>query len=149
MRNGPAGLGHYLQRLVVIQQLDGVTCHGVHVGDIRQVPALPVLDQFRDASHPCGDRHDFTRHSLQSRQTERFQFARQQQDVGQGQLLLHQFLLAQKDHVVVNAFLYRQPFGARAVGAVADHQQLGGNLLAHPVKDLDAISNALDRTKIG
>ena len=61
---------------------------------------------------------------------------------------LHLVLLAQKHHVVVNAFLHRQPFRARAVGTVADQQQLGGNLLAHPVKDLDGVGHALHRTEI-
>jgi hypothetical protein len=35
------------------------------------------------------------------------------------------------------------------VGAVADQQQFGRNLLAHAVEDLDDIGDPLHRTKIG
>ena len=49
----------------------------------------------------------------------------------------------------MNTFLHRQPFGLRAVGAVADQQQLGRNFLAHAVENLDHIENAFDRPEVG
>jgi len=51
--------------------------------------------------------------------------------------------------VLVNAFLHREPFRLRTIGAVANQQELGRNLLAHAVEDFDHIEDALHRTEVG
>jgi len=51
--------------------------------------------------------------------------------------------------VLVNAFLYRQPFRLRTIGPVANQQQLGRNSLAHTVEDFDYIQHTFHRPEIG
>jgi len=50
--------------------------------------------------------------------------------------------------VLVNAFLHRQPLRLRTIGPVANQQQLGGDFLAHAVKDLDYIQHAFHRAEV-
>ncbi len=149
LRHRPAGFPISCRRSSSLEQFDGVAGHGFHVAHVRQVAALAVLDHFRHAAHAGGDGHHFAGHAFERGQPERLQFAGQKQDVGQGQLLLHLLLLAQENHVVVNALLHRQPFRARAVGPVADHQQFGRNLLAYPIEDLDRVGHPFHRAEIG
>ena len=63
-----------------------------------------------------GDRHDLAGHRFQRGQSEGFQFAGQQHHVGDRELLLNAVLLAEEEHVVVNAFLHGQPLGRERSG---------------------------------
>jgi len=58
-------------------------------------------------------------------------------------------LFSKEQHVLVNAFLHRQPLRLGTIGPVANQQQLGRNLLAHTVKDFDHIEDALHRAEVG
>jgi len=52
-------------------------------------------------------------------------------------------LLTKKQHVLVNAFLHRQPLRLGTIGPVANQQQLGRDFLAYTVKDFDHVQDAL------
>src|SRR6266536_3589274 len=43
----------------------------------------------------------------------------------------------------------RKPLSLGTVGTVADQQQLGGNLLAHPVEDFDHVEHAFHGPEVG
>ena len=51
--------------------------------------------------------------------------------------------------VAAQALAAHHPLRARAVRAVADHQELGGNLFANQREGFDDVGNALDGTEIG
>jgi len=51
--------------------------------------------------------------------------------------------------VLVNAFLHRQPLRLGTIGAVANQQELGRDLLVHAVENLDHIQNAFHRPEVG
>jgi len=51
--------------------------------------------------------------------------------------------------VLVDSFLYSQPFRLRTIGSVANQQQLGRKFLSHAVKNLDYVEHALHRPEVG
>ena len=104
----------------IIQQIDGVTRHGFHVADIGQESGHTVLDQFRHSSGASGNGDDLTGHPFQCRESERFQFAGHQQHVRDGEFLADLILLPKKQHVLMNAFLHREPFRLGTIGPVAN-----------------------------
>ena len=81
-----------------------------------------MLDDFRHAASASGDGNNFAGHRFQSGQTEGFEFAGQEHDVRNGQFFLHTVLLAEEEHVFVDAFLHREPLGLGTVRAVANQQ---------------------------
>src|ERR1700722_17955348 len=107
-----------------------------------------MIDNFGYAAGPSGEGDHFKSHGFERGQSEGLKFARHQHDVGDADFVLDFILLAEEKHVVVNTFLYREPFGNRAVRAVADKEKAGRDLLVNAVEDFDDVSEALDRTKI-
>ena len=65
-----------------------------------------MFNHFGHAAHARGNRDHLRSHGLQGHQPERFQLARQQQNVGDGQFFVDLLALAEKNHVIVNAFFY-------------------------------------------
>ena len=57
-------------------------------------------------------------------------------------------LFTEEVNVFGELFLADQILGGAAVGAIADHDQLGGKLFAELSEDFDHVGNALDRTEI-
>jgi len=149
LRAGARTFSHGTQSRFIAQHLDGVTRHGLHVADIGHESSDTVLDQFRHSAAARGNRNHFTSHPFEGCEPKRFQFARHQQHVCDRQFFPDLILLPQKRHVLVKAFLHRQPFRLRAIGPIANHQQLGRDFLAHTVEDFDHIQNALHRTEVG
>ena len=117
-------LSHFPQLLLVVEQFDGISRHRFYIPYVGEVSGLAVVDDLRHAARPGGDRNHLARHGLQRGQAKRFQFARHQHDVGDGQLLLNLILLAEKQHVLMNALLHGQPLGHGTVRSVSDEQQL-------------------------
>jgi len=149
LRGGARSFSHSAQGRFITQERDCVTRHGIDVADIGQKTADSVLDHFGNSSRSRSNWNDFAGHAFERGESEGFEFARHQHYVGNRQLFADLVLLAEKQYVLVNTFLYGQPFCLGAIGAVADQQQLGGNLLVHAVEDFDDIENAFYRTKIG
>ena len=56
--------------------------------------------------------------------------------------------LPRKSTLLVDSLLHRQPLGARALRAIADHQQPRRNLLLHPIENLDDVRHALHRAEV-
>jgi len=108
-----------------------------------------VLNHFRHSSGAGGNRDDFTGHAFESGESKGFQFAWHQHDVRHGQFLPDLILFSEKQHVLVNAFLYRQPFRLGTIGTVTNQEQLGWNFLAHAVKNLDYVEHTLHRPEVG
>ncbi len=107
-----------------------------------------MLDDFGDAAGAGGDGDHFAGHAFQGSEAEGFQFTGHQHDVRDGQFFADLILLAEKQHMFVNAFLYCQPFRLGTVGAVANQQEFGRNLFADAVEDFDYIEHALYRAEV-
>ena len=108
-----------------------------------------MLDDFRDAAHVRGYRHNFRCHCLERRQAKRFQLTRHEQNIGDGQSLIDLFALPEKDHIVVDTLLHGEPLCRRAVRAITHEQQLRRNLFADTIKHFDYIRDSLHRPEIG
>src|SRR5215469_11553254 len=65
------------------------------------------------------------------------------------EFLLYAILLSQKDDILVDSFLYCQPFGFRTIRAIADQKQFGRYLFANAIEDLDHICDALHGSEVG
>ena len=61
---------------------------------------------------------------------------------------LHVVLLPQKANVFGDFQFASQMLGRAAIGAIADHQEMGGHLFSNFRKNADAIQHALDRAEI-
>ena len=95
----------------------------------------------------CND-GDLTGHGLEGYQSKRLEFARQQQDVGNGQEPVHLVLLAHKQHIFGDTVRIREPFGLRTLRAVAYHQEPGFLLLSDLGEDCDDVLNPLHGPKV-
>src|SRR5205085_4732452 len=131
------------------EQLDSVIRHLLHVAHIGQHATVAVIDQLRHSAHARSDGGNFAGHGFERRQAEALQFAGNEHEIGDRQLFLHAFLLAEEQHAIANAFALRQPLGGSAFGPVPDHEQPRRNALAYAIKNLDHVLHALDWAEIG
>jgi len=145
---GAGALSHGAEGRFVAQQFDGVTRHRFHVAYIGQEAAHTVLDHFGHSSGAGRNGNNLASHAFEGSQAEGFKFAWHQHHVRDSELLADLILFAQKQHMLVNSFLHRQPLCLRTIGTVADEKQLGWDLLANTIKNLDHIEYALHRTKV-
>ena len=98
-----------------------------------------MLDDLWYAAYVGSDGHHLAGHRFQGCQSKGFQFAWKKHDIGQRQLFMNMILLAQKHHLLMDAFLHGQPFGLGAVRAIPDEQKFRRDLLTHAIENLNHV----------
>ena len=145
----PGGCAHGFQPRGILQQINRALRHAFNIADREKATVDAVFDQFRHAADASGNGRDAAGHRLQRSQTEGFELARHQHQVGERKQLGDAILLAQKVHALANAEAEGEHLGLRAVRTVTHQKQVCGNFLHDAGEDLNAVRDALDRAEVG
>jgi hypothetical protein len=108
-----------------------------------------VVDDLGQAADVGRDDRDLGAHRLERDEPEALGPARQQEHVGERQQLVHHFLVAEEQHVTLDAEIARELLGPRFLGTVADHHELRPYPLAHLREYLNHGGDVLDLPEVG
>ena len=122
-----SGFAHFLKPAAIVQQADCALRHAIHVADRIEQTGVAIVDEFRNAADPSSDGGNLAGHGFQRRQSERLECAGHEHKVGERKQLVDAILLAEETDAVLNPKVVRQPLGCRAVGPVADQNQMRWN----------------------
>ena len=87
LRGLPCCCAHRFESRGIVQQSNRALSHAFDIADREEGAADAVLDEFGNAAHACCDGGNAAGHRLQRGQTEGFEFAGHQQEIGQRQQL--------------------------------------------------------------
>ena len=104
-----------------------------------RMPLTPSSTTSGSPPARVADHRSAAGHRLERRQAERLALGGQHEEVGLLEQLGHRVEPAQEAHVVRDAQLAGFLLGVVPLGAVADHEQRGGQGLADPCEDADHV----------
>src|SRR5690606_8447834 len=114
-----SGASELVEQGFVLQELNGVCGHFIHIGYFTHEARLAVDVDFGEATGVGRNDGDFAGHSLEGCEAETFFCRRDEEEVADGEYFLDGFLLSEEADVITQAERAAHGFEGGAFGAIA------------------------------
>src|SRR6185312_5863961 len=138
-----------LQRGFVSQYFNGVFAHPLDVADIIEIAGFALYGDLRKAAGIGGNDGHTRGHRFESGQAETFIFGRQEEELGDGEDVLHLLLFADKTNVVADVELAAKAFGTASLGPVADEEKFRRHFLPNDIEYAHNVQDAFHFSEVG